>query len=285
MPGTAELPIAIPKMKKQILFLLLISGLACAEQTKTKYNSFTGKLDYITALSTNSIKAGSNITVSTTALGVTITGTGAGGTPSSPLSSVQYNNAGAFGGSSSFQFNGTSVTITSSATFHHAPENSVLDNTPVGLVDIFDGDSWIGKPLFTIGSNQGINRFTVNDGTALDLTNLGANIGCLAVGSNSDVLYSCQSSNNFINIYSGQGINGRMVLQTNTLNQPIVLQPGAVPTAAFYPSSTTITYGVTVGSISINTGGSSGKAMCWKTAILPGFCSSVIGVGGDCTCN
>lgn len=41
----------------------------------------------------------------------------------------------------------------------------------------------------------------------------------------------------------------------------------------------------TTGTMTIGTGGSTGKAMCWKAAGLLGYCSSVVGVGGDCTCN
>ena len=32
-------------------------------------------------------------------------------------------------------------------------------------------------------------------------------------------------------------------------------------------------------------GGAIGQAVCWKAAGVLGYCSSVVGVGGDCTCN
>lgn len=38
-------------------------------------------------------------------------------------------------------------------------------------------------------------------------------------------------------------------------------------------------------SFTVTTGGSAGKAMCWKTATTLGFCSGAVGAGGDCTCN
>jgi hypothetical protein len=67
----------IPEMKKLILLgLLLLPAVGRAEQTKTLFNPFTGKFDYITALSTNSIQAGTGVTVSTTTSGVSITATG-----------------------------------------------------------------------------------------------------------------------------------------------------------------------------------------------------------------
>lgn len=40
------------------------------------------------------------------------------------------------------------------------------------------------------------------------------------------------------------------------------------------------------GTAKFGTGGSAGKAICWKAdGKTLGYCSSVIGVGGDCTCN
>lgn len=60
-----------------ILFAALsVASILCAEQTKTRFNPFTGKQDFITALSTNSIAAGSNVTVTTTTSGVIISATG-----------------------------------------------------------------------------------------------------------------------------------------------------------------------------------------------------------------
>ncbi len=50
-----------------------------AEQTKTVFNPHTGSPDFITALSTSSIKAGTGITVSTTSSGVVIAAGGGGG--------------------------------------------------------------------------------------------------------------------------------------------------------------------------------------------------------------
>lgn len=58
------------------LLLLFLSSNLFAEQTKLIFNPFTGKFDYITALSTNSIAPGTGITVTTTSAGVIISGTG-----------------------------------------------------------------------------------------------------------------------------------------------------------------------------------------------------------------
>jgi hypothetical protein len=61
-----------------IPLIVFLCSCTYAEQTKTVFNPFTGNPDYITALSTTSIGAGSNITVSTTSSGVTISASGGG---------------------------------------------------------------------------------------------------------------------------------------------------------------------------------------------------------------
>ena len=68
-------------MKRLLPFLsfFLISGWSCADQLKTVFNPFTGKPDYITALTTNSIVAGSNVTTSCTNGACTINSSGGGG--------------------------------------------------------------------------------------------------------------------------------------------------------------------------------------------------------------
>lgn len=81
-------------MKKlfSTLLLTLVAGWVRAEQTKTIFSPFTGKLDYITQLSTSSIQAGSGVTVSTTSSGVTISATvGGGSTGGSIVASTQGN--------------------------------------------------------------------------------------------------------------------------------------------------------------------------------------------------
>lgn len=65
--------------KKILSAILFCASPVLGEQTKTTYNPFTSKLDYITALSTNSIAAGTGIAVSTTSSGVTISASGGGG--------------------------------------------------------------------------------------------------------------------------------------------------------------------------------------------------------------
>ena len=63
----------------------------------------------------NFVGAGVTATYAGGVLTVTVPGGGGGGVPSLPFSSVQYNNAGAFGGSANFTWNGTGLVITDGA--------------------------------------------------------------------------------------------------------------------------------------------------------------------------
>ena len=59
--------------------------------------------------------AGVTATISGDLITVDIPGGGAGGTPALPFTSVQFNNGGAFGGSSNFTWNGTGLVVTNGA--------------------------------------------------------------------------------------------------------------------------------------------------------------------------
>ena len=59
--------------------------------------------------------AGVTASISGDVLTVNIPGGGAGGTPALPFTSVQFNNAGAFGGSANFTWNGTGLVVTNGA--------------------------------------------------------------------------------------------------------------------------------------------------------------------------
>ena len=76
-------------------------------------NSIPLKLDAATGSdSTVSLTEGANVTLTrNSATEITIASTG-GGTPDTPLNSVQFNNAGAFGGSSSLLFSNNKLSVT-----------------------------------------------------------------------------------------------------------------------------------------------------------------------------
>jgi peptidoglycan/xylan/chitin deacetylase (PgdA/CDA1 family) len=66
-----------------VFTLVSVSGWVAAEQTKTVYNPFSGKPDYITKIDANTIVAGSGVSVNCTNGACTIDATGGGGGSSS----------------------------------------------------------------------------------------------------------------------------------------------------------------------------------------------------------
>jgi hypothetical protein len=82
---------------------------------------------------------------------------------------------------------------------------------------------------------------------------------------------------------------GGLALRTNSVDNLQMNQNGAITILSSVTVSgsggANIAYGVTVGSITVNSGGSSGKSMCWKTATTLGYCSSLVAADGSCTCN
>ena len=114
-----------------------------------------------------------------TAIDCGLPGTG-GGTPASPVNSVQYNSAGSFGGSNNFQFNGTSVTVVSSFTINTGGGQS---NVLTGLMDVFAGaDAFNGRYLFTLGSQNHQDQFIIQDGLPVNMSFAGSQSGNLLVG-------------------------------------------------------------------------------------------------------
>lgn len=62
------------------LLLIIISSPCFAEPTKTVFNPFTGKQDYITRIDSNTVVAGTNVSVLSNSNGtVTISSSGSGG--------------------------------------------------------------------------------------------------------------------------------------------------------------------------------------------------------------
>lgn len=109
------------------------------------------------------------------------TGGGGGGTPATPFNSVQYNNAGSFGGSSNFQFNGASVTIVSSTAFTN--NGTTLSNSYVG---IFASGLGTTTDVFAVGSNATSPLFEVPYNNPVKMAESGARIGNLQIGGRSD---------------------------------------------------------------------------------------------------
>jgi hypothetical protein len=83
---------------------------------------------------TASIGAGGVVTVA-------IPGGGAGGTPSLPFTSVQFNNAGAFGGSANFTWDGTGLTVSNGALLNSylTPAALTLNTNNSGTISVKNG--------------------------------------------------------------------------------------------------------------------------------------------------
>ena len=125
-------------MKKLLLLLsfLCFGSVLQAEQTKLKYNPFTGKLDYITALSTISIEAGAGVTITTTTTGVIITATGGGSD-----TQIQFNDGGSLGGDSNLTWDKVLNHLSSTGTFHLRSGSNSLDYDST-TVDPLYGLDW-----------------------------------------------------------------------------------------------------------------------------------------------
>ena len=85
--------------------------------------------------------AGVTATISGDLITVDIPGGGGGGTPALPFDSVQFNNAGAFGGSANFTWNGTGLVVTDGAgtTDTLSPGTLLFTTAGTGTVSVKTG--------------------------------------------------------------------------------------------------------------------------------------------------
>lgn len=85
--------------------------------------------------------AGVTATVSGNVATIDIPGGGGGGTPALPFNSVQYNNAGAFGGTANFTWNGTGLVVTDGAgvTDTLSPGTLLFTTAGTGTVSVKTG--------------------------------------------------------------------------------------------------------------------------------------------------
>lgn len=131
------------------------------------------------------------------------TGGGGAGTPSAPFNSVQYNNAGAFGGSNNFQFNGTSTTIVGSMTV--TSNGSGISS----LMSVFGAGLAPNTDVFAVGSNTTSPLFEVPANSPVKMAESGATIGNLQIGgrSDGDNVGNSQALSELPNTGSTQGID------------------------------------------------------------------------------
>lgn len=143
-----------------ILLFALVSS-AFSEETKTIINPLSGRPDYITKLSTSSIKAGSGVTVTTTTAGVEISASSSGGFEIYPATSTKtpITAPGGFAGSSvtltiqPSAFSGNTPTLTTSlsnSTFVGYSQLSYYDDNAGGTgngfgISVLDNGSHAGR--------------------------------------------------------------------------------------------------------------------------------------------
>lgn len=212
--------------------------------------------------------------------GITVNATG-GGSPGSPTGSVQYNSTGSFAGSSNFQFNGTSVTVASSVTVRTPTYDGASDNSSPGYLNVYVGNTQNddNRVLFAVGSNQALNQLYVVNNRPPYFGIYGITAGELRLGYSgyTNQIGAANSANNAINFWSSEGTN----------SNGVSLKTGAASgrDITFMPQETETVH-ISSNAVAVNIGGSANQVMCWKSdGKTLGYCSSVVGIGGACTCN
>lgn len=141
----------------------------------------------------------------------------------------------------------SSMTFVKSS-FSFTTNGSQNSTTPPGVFDIYDSNAYSGKPIFTVGTQNLNNQFVVKDQTALTLS-YGIAVQNLQLGfpATPDRIGSNQTSNNWIDIYNGQGVTGEMALQTGAaVTRDIVIIPEQVETVHMSSNSTVFKSSVSI---------------------------------------
>ena len=114
-----------------------------------------------TGYTLSTLTAGTNITITNTAGGISIASTGGGGTPGGLTTQIQYNNAGAFAGLANLVTDGTNVQINNQAglRFSNATTNYVAFRAPASIGSNVNWtlpatDGTAGQVLSTDGSGN-----------------------------------------------------------------------------------------------------------------------------------
>lgn len=117
----------LSRLSRALTVLALLPALAHSYIYKPVLNTQTGRPDLVTPLSTSTIQAGTNVTVSTNSDGsITIGSSGGGSGPNGQINTSAQNNVGFYSvvgtsnvisGNSAFTFNGTTVTLPNPTVF------------------------------------------------------------------------------------------------------------------------------------------------------------------------
>lgn len=169
--------------------------------------------------------AGAGVTASYAGGVLTVTipgGGGGGGVPSLPFNSVQYNNAGAFGGSANFTWNGTGLVITNGAgiTDTLSPGTLLFTTAGTGTVSVKTGGGADGPLNLDILDLQ-INGAAGTVGQVLTSGGAGASPtwGAIAVGggwTDGGTTVYLTTSTDVVSVGNNAGVANRKFSVTNT---------------------------------------------------------------------
>jgi hypothetical protein len=171
-------------------------------------------------------------------------GTGGSGTPGSPVNSIQYNNAGAFAGSSSFTFNGIdAVTLSGSLITSGSTPLRVMG----GISNII-GSLMVSNSLNTIGTSRVTGSLIVSSSTNLiGTTNITGSLivssssqiigtetitGSLIVSSSSNIIGTSRVTgslivSNSLSVIGTGSISGSLIVSRSTDNTAIIVGSGS----------------------------------------------------------
>lgn len=110
-----------------------------------------------------------------------------------------------------FKITASTLVVTQNAVF--TKSSGVTSDPSPGIVDVFNNNANSGDSIFSVGSNQDFNQFTVKDQTAVRMK-YGVYVGGLNIGpaGSTQKIYSDQNPSNFIEYYSLAG--GSMTFAT-----------------------------------------------------------------------
>jgi hypothetical protein len=171
----------------------------------------------------NFVGAGVTASYAGGVLTVTIPGGGGGGgTPSAPFTSVQYNNAGSFGGSANFTWNGTGLVITNGAgiTDTLSPGTLLFTTAATGTVSVKTGAGADGPLNLDILDLQ-VNGSAGTVGQVLTSGGAGASPtwGAIAVGggwTDGGTTVYLTTSTDVVSVGNNAGVANRKFSVTNT---------------------------------------------------------------------